>query len=36
MLKKHYKGKKLEEPFAYLAEMDETLANKTICLASTQ
>ena len=35
MIKKHLKGKNLEEPFTYLAELEETLANKTVCLGST-
>jgi hypothetical protein len=35
MIKKHSKGKKLEEPFVYIGEIEETLANKTVCLGST-
>jgi acyl-CoA oxidase len=36
LIKKHYKGKKVESPFEYIAEIDTVLSDKFICLGASK
>lgn len=36
LIKKHQKGKKVESPFEYIAEIDSVLSDKFVCLGSSR
>jgi len=36
LIKKHQKGKKVESPFEYIAEIDSVLSDKFVCLGSSK